>query len=59
MTEEERNTRPNKYGELTSKHYVPGAEVFNLLFGFWTVVRLITYVTSVEVVVTQMSMVGT
>lgn len=27
MTAEERNARPNEYGELASKDYVPGAQV--------------------------------
>ena len=27
MTAEERNARPNEYGELSSKDYVPGAQV--------------------------------
>lgn len=27
MTVQERNVRPNEYGEMSSKNYVPGAEV--------------------------------
>ena len=27
MTAEERNARPNEYGELSSKDFVPGAQV--------------------------------
>ena len=27
MSAEERNARPNEYGELASKDYVPGAQV--------------------------------
>jgi hypothetical protein len=27
MSAEARNARPNEYGELTSKDYVPGAQV--------------------------------
>ena len=29
MSAEERNVRPNEYGELTSKDYVPGAQVWS------------------------------
>ncbi len=32
MTAEERNARPNEYGELTSKDYVPGAQVYASLY---------------------------